>query len=88
MREAYFEVGEEVILKSENHPECNGDALVIERNPGTYIDDVSGCRESTWGYKLSIESPTGNRWNQSALRKKHKPSEFTFEQLIRQEVEA
>ena len=87
MRAAYFAVGEEVLLVSKNCPELNGEAVVIERSTGQRVNRANGeLLSSPWGYTLSIETPTGIRWNESALRKKHKPSEFTFEQIINQRV--
>ena len=91
MRDAYFSVGEEVILKSISCPHLNGPAVVLERSASgkrkVHFENGS-LLSSLWGYRLDIDSPGGLRWNESALRKKHKPSEFTFEQLIKQEVPA
>ena len=47
-----------------------------------YIDD--DCDGFTDDNFVDVDGK--NRWLESALRKKHKPSEFTFEQLIKQEV--
>ena len=78
MREAYFSVGEEVILVSVDHPELNGEVKVLSREPELFSPG--------WSYGLDVDVNGKNQWQESALRKKHKPSEFTFEQLIKQEV--
>ncbi len=39
-----------------------------------------------WSYGLNVDVDGRNHWLESALRKKHRPSEYTFEQLISQKV--
>ena len=90
MREAYFEVGEEVILVSKHNPLCNGEAIVLKAVYGEKWDyNTNKDMPDGWRYELTITVPEfAGLWDESALRKKHKPSEFTFEQLIKQEVPA
>jgi len=80
MREAYFSVGEEVLLVSEDFPELNGETVVLE------VIEPDDDRD-TWGYELAVDADySDSYWYEIALRKKHYPSSFTFEQLIKQEV--
>lgn len=84
----WFSVGEEVILNSRECPECNGEYVVDVVVPafggtrcritGKYFLTGGGG----FGYKLS-EAFLGDRgveylWSQSALKKKHKPSNESF----------
>lgn len=89
-----FKVGEEVILKSVNRPECNGEYIVeaIISSQGIYTsrnDNVLLRNGSDhYGYLLDkaiFAKHIGKGevcWQESALRKKYPPSEFTFEQLM------
>lgn len=89
MRDAYFVVGEEVILQSKNYQEFNGDAVVVEVSYGIQWSAANGKDlDDGWMYQLDIGTPEPGCWHESALRKKHKPSEFSFEEIIRQEVTA
>ena len=72
MGESYFSVGEEVILCSKMHPECNGDATVLGVFPSNFGIDSAGNRCS-YGYTLTIPNPNPSNWSQNALRKKPKP---------------
>lgn len=88
----YFSVGEEVILCSNDYPQYNG-CQVIE---GVYASgEIVKCRitgycgpSSDLGYRISgicIQSDNGKEglWRQSVLRKKHKPSDQSFQELIK-----
>lgn len=82
---AKFSVGEEVILQSKAYPEFNGEAVVLEVFCSTGGVDRDGIRfiEGGYAYMLTIKSPTiGRKWHEAALRKKHQPSEFTFNSLM------
>lgn len=81
---ALFEVGEEVILCSKACPELNGDTrvLLVEvlSKPAT---TVLGNKESV-KYRLDVDTsnlPT-DWFAQSALRKKHKGSDFSFDEIV------
>lgn len=74
-----FSVGEQVILQSKGCPELNGDCVVLEVD--TNFDD------GIPGYRLTIPCTKDDEgfdilWCQTALRKKHDGSEFTFDQLM------
>ena len=81
-----FKVGEECILQSQSQPQLNGDCAVLEVLPpkkrsshmgGGIYQMVHGCC-----YYLSIDSPSGVAWHESALRKKHKPSTQSLSTMI------
>ena len=85
MEKPLFEIGEEVILQSKNHPECNGEAVVISYMPSSGGVDRYGVKQVVGGfaYKLTIDSPLPNKlWHELAIKKKHKPSEMSFEELM------
>lgn len=97
MTKPLFEVGEEVILQSKVRPELNGEATVLgvytdtllakkrlnELNPPdvNFIGELTGAR-----YELTITNIRSTGviafWAESALRKKHKPSDKSFGELI------
>ena len=87
---ALFEVGEEVILVSKKYPELNGDAVVIK----IVSNETSRCPhcenliqyDVENGYHLSIKSKTDccTTWHESALRKKHKGSDFSFDEMMKE----
>lgn len=93
MTEAYFSEGEEVELVSINHPDLNGDSVVL-CGP-YYVGDALECPhcgrlgflECSGDYPAYYLSVRGDLccwpWLQSALRKKHKPSKDNFETLLR-----
>jgi len=90
MNEPYFEVGEEVILESKSAPEWNGEHVIEHVLPnGTWVNP-SECTHvhitEGFGYKLmgveSSEKRVTGYFVQSALRKKHKPSGKSFQELI------
>lgn len=92
---AKYSVGESVILKSTSRPECNGEYTVSKV---LQKDEVTVCRItgrwhshtgklSNYGYLL--DSPKLNNfsgveavWAECALRKKHEPSQMSFQSLI------
>ena len=85
---SYFKVGEECILQSKMHPELNGECTVIK----VFDDEIrltyfsNGAEKMTGGYAyyLSIKNPSGRMWDESALRKKHKPSTESLSTMIEQ----
>ena len=92
----YFEVGEEVILCSTMHPEFNGEYLVIEalsgnefasyiRNLGYRVAFDTGPFYYNLGFLIDTEEEGGfewYHWEQTALRKKHKPSTDSFTEMM------
>lgn len=89
----WFSVGEEVILQSTQFPEYNGEYCVTRiLNKG----DIFQCRlsgrfavksDSLTSYVLNesfkdSDGATEIIWFQSALRKKHKPSDRSFGELM------
>ena len=89
-----FKVGEEVILKSVNRPECNGEYIVtaIIQPNGIYTsrNDKVLIRNDSGVYGYLLDEPIFAKhigkgevcWAEQALRKKYPPSEFTFDQLM------
>lgn len=73
-----FRVGEEVVLQSINYPELNGNAIVQKVDSGY----EEGSKKPCYGYVLNIGNPLYPGWAESALRKKHKPSDHSFDSLI------
>ena len=96
MSNPLFIVGEEVILQSKDRPQLNGeysvdavstaDKITICRQTGEYYDFIDEDKDSV-GYMLYpiILDDEGFEivWNESALRKKHKPSDQSLEELIK-----
>jgi hypothetical protein len=82
---SYFKLGEECILQSECNPELNGECVVLKvfRTHGRtqYSNGVIRI-ESGYGYITTIECPDDMRWDESALRKKHKPSTESLSTMI------
>jgi hypothetical protein len=89
-----YKVGEEVILKSVNRPECNGEYIVeaiippkgiyTSRNDGVLLRNASDHH----GYLLNeaiFAKHLGKGevvWHESALRKKYPPTGYTFDELM------
>lgn len=89
MSQPKFSVGEEVILQSKDCSKYNGDYIIsgIIYDGVLYNCRITGLPYKSsgfnWGYILSVarqdpEDPFGREivWGETALRKKHKPSEF------------
>lgn len=85
MNKPLFEVGEEVILCSINKPEKNGDAVVLSCGHKAITRNVH-TREilrDVFCYKLTIQGDQGGcNWLESTLRKRHKPSDNSFEEMM------
>ena len=91
MSNPYFEIGEEVILVSVMHPRLNGDHVVEWVCPAGEVTNPfkenSIITGDSIGYKLvgiqpSDEGSKTSIFAQSALRKKHKPSDESFSELM------
>jgi hypothetical protein len=83
---SYFKLGEECILQSAHHPELNGDYIVLrvlEDTPRiTHFKGQASVITSGYAYIISIENPREWIWDESALRKKHKPSTKSLSTMI------
>lgn len=93
MRKPYFHVGEEVILQSVSRPDLNGEYTVrqVLDDRETYICRATGenIRPYPEGFHYTLEEVVPlthdgfeNCWRESALRRKHKPSDDSFEQMM------
>jgi len=78
MTQPYFSVGEEVVLVSKESPELNGEYVIEsiitdwEFDPGYDLEGIT----------LDEGPGTNVHWAQEALRKKHKPSDKSFSELM------
>jgi len=80
MNKPYFEVGEEVIVARNHRQEFNGEDVIIGYDYGEKKDLNTGELSAGHDYQLSKDPDT---WViQSSLRKKHKPSGKSFQELI------
>ncbi|UCW44344.1 hypothetical protein [Pseudomonas phage PPAY] len=92
MRKPYFHVGEEVILQSVSRPDLNGEYTVRQV---LGVNEVYICRNT--GAKLHVDESFSYileevivcddegmemSWYERALRKKHKPSDDNFQQMM------
>ena len=95
MNRPKFEVGEEVVLASRECPHLNGEYFVdlVIKTGDSYKDRITSkittlvYGGATYGYLLSniAKAPELNQeivWDESALRKKHKPAEMSFSALM------
>lgn len=76
-----FEVGEEVILQSISAPELNGDTVVLDVRYCVYRNWSTKELEEGYLYQLGIKGHNDG-WMESSLRKKHKPSDMSFTDLM------
>lgn len=93
-RQPYFQVGEEVTLKSIDQPQDNGDYIILsilkhgeEWNDRLNTDYITVSEGLTYVFEepivdTSMEEGTECLWCESALRKKYKPSELSFNEMI------
>jgi hypothetical protein len=83
---SYFKVGEECILQSKCYPELNGVCVITEvlSDECRNVYSSNGKFEFRGGhaYFTTIKSNTGRAWDESALRKKHKPSTESLSTMI------
>lgn len=83
-----FSVGEVCLLQSVDHPELNGDVTVLKIvNNGEEYTSPDGqlhrLGAEGFAYVLDRDAANGNPfWNESALRKKHDPSDYGFYELM------
>ena len=85
-----FSVGEQVILQSKNFPKYNGEYTVLEIiSPSEYKSRYPGILTyDEWYYEITTETFELNfgyftrASKESALRKKHQGSEFSFTELM------
>lgn len=89
MNHPYFSVGEEVILVSKMQPQYNGDQIVeYVIPPGEHPDPLNSnviVEGPGYGYRLaglSLHEDRGLYFDESALRKKYKPSDESFSELM------
>lgn len=82
---ALFSMGEEVLLQSKSCPELNGECIILEvrESKSTYGMHLGKIVDlgTPYGYKTTIPCPT-EYWSEVALRKKHKPSEDSYQKLM------
>ena len=72
-----FRQGEDVLLVSKDDPSLNGECTV---------EEVLVCKDLTT-YRIGIIGPTGyDIWKQSALKKKPKPSDMSFKEIMQCKV--
>lgn len=81
MKQSLFQIGEDVVLQSQDYPNENGiqsiEQIRFMENPirDTTFEELP----PSFGYKLlGIEG----WWNEKSIKKIHKPSQFSFDQLI------
>lgn len=90
-----YKIGEEVILKSVNRPQFNGDYTIVAivKQGDKYKCRYSGKTLnylgiiSYYGYVLDRICATSDRgiesiWAEQALRKKYPSSDYTFDELM------
>lgn len=74
-----YEVGETVVLKHTGQ-ECV--ILEVKFEDAVEITGRDGVH-SVFCYKIGVIGPNGNdKWTENALRKKHNPSKFSFNELM------
>ena len=92
---ALFEVGEEVIIVSKNFPEFNGEYIVEGIIPsGTKYKCDCGewwqCNENIYALNANFAikqmcgCTTAGEALESSLRKKHKGSDFSFDEMMKE----
>lgn len=94
MKKPLFEIGEEVILQSKTFPEYNAEYVVeevIEKDQPVRCRLTGDRIYSSDGYSYRFSIPLLHKhytdgteclMDESALRKKHKPSELSFQELV------
>lgn len=94
MREPYFKVGEEIILQSKEKPNLNGEYVIkkVTRGGDSYKCRLTGKMVfCPWGIEefgylleevMTADRDFENCWHPSALRKKYKPAEESFKELL------
>lgn len=82
-----YSEGEIVILNSPSYPQYNGEYPVvgISKSGQTYRGKVVEAGSKNWYYDLGFNTPKYKEfslWNETCLRKKHEPSQMSFQFLI------
>jgi hypothetical protein len=85
-----YEVGEVVLLRSRELPEYDGEYVVQKvYAPNEWTIDSTGSQYNgshTYSYALGFSFEWGkgvcDAWQQTALRKKHEPSQQSFKDLM------
>jgi len=75
-----YSEGEVVIIQSKHYPQENGEAIVIDMSFEEKPINAA-TREfmsESWVYTLEGKGD----WHESALRKRHEPSQMSFQYLI------
>lgn len=74
-----FKVGEEVILQAVNLTKYNGDHIIEDLTFDADVKAWDGSRYTGYSYKLEGVDVW---FVEPVIKKKYKPSEFTFDQLM------
>ena len=79
-----FHLNEIVLLQSQGQPECNGEYVVIDvkHSPLCICETSKELLKDVYIYKLDGAQGTAEYWLESALRKVHKGSDFSFTELV------
>lgn len=88
-----YSVGENIVLQSRSHPEYNGEYTVfkIVRDGQIYTSRLGGQSMISVDFGYLLDTPLKDKqadfyvevkWAESALRKKHEPSQMSFQSLI------
>ena len=79
MNSPLFQVGELVGLVSQYDPQSNGQYVIVEIRFGNFINVMT--REWVEVNAYVLDGLKG-QWGESALRKIHKPSEYSYQELL------
>ena len=93
MSNPYFKIGEEVILQSKDLPHLNGEYVVEEvlldgdvvySSPNNTVTNrgITYTLFKDIRVKVLSDGECRRGWAQSALRKKHPPSDDSFEEMM------
>lgn len=87
-----YQIGEPVILCSKSYPQYNGDGYVVVRYYEQYTTELCRVTGRLVSHKagsylldpprLSQRAGVEISWLQSALRKKHKPADESFHEMM------
>lgn len=79
MTRPLFSVGEEVILQAVNFTDFNGEHIIADYTFDTEVLTYDNLRYTGYSYKFE---GVDTWFVEYVIKKKHKPSEFTFDQLM------
>jgi len=79
-----FNLNERVLLQSKGQPELNGEYTVIEvkYSPLCICETSKELLKNVYIYKLDDVEGLTEYWAESALRKRHVPGEYSFDELM------